>query len=78
MSMIISSLKRRNEPLQNECDSLAQGIDHLSAQLTEAYDALKKHEPDYVDAKLNPNRAPALAPVEASAGEAIEAAKTIN
>jgi hypothetical protein len=77
MSMIISSLKRRNEALQTECDNLAQGIDHLSAQLTEAYELLTKYEPDYVDAKLNPNRPPAAAAPETPAGEPPEAAKTL-
>jgi hypothetical protein len=66
MSMMIGSLKRRNEALQNECDTLAQGIDHLSGQLTEAYDLLKKYEPDYVDKKLNPNRPSAPAVQEVS------------
>lgn len=67
MSMIISSLKRRNEALQNECDALAQGVDNLSVQLHEAYQLLQKHEPDYVRAKLNPEAtasAPVMMPVE--------------
>ena len=70
MSMIIASLKRRNDALQGECDTLAQGIDHLSGQLTEAYEHLKKYEPDYVDAKINPNRPAPQVQVEAAAGEA--------
>ncbi|MCK8779097.1 hypothetical protein M0654_03765 [Rhizobium sp. NTR19] len=52
MSMMISSLKRRNEALQNECDSLAGGIDHLSNQLQEAYQLLQKYEPAYVAEKM--------------------------
>ena len=70
MSMMIGSLKRRNEALQNECDTLANGIDRLSAQLTEAYDLLNKYEPDYVQSKINP-QAPAPAPDVTSAPEGV-------
>lgn len=59
MSQIITSLKRRNEALQNECDALAQGVDNLSAQLTEAYQLLKQYEPDYVNLKLGIAASPA-------------------
>lgn len=52
MTMMISSLKRRNEALQSECDTLAQGIDNLSNQINDAYEHLKKHEPEYVAEKL--------------------------
>ncbi|SEH22518.1 hypothetical protein [Rhizobium sp. NFR12] len=48
MSMLTTSLKRRIEALQNECDLLAQGMDNLSLQLQEAYHHLKDHEPAYV------------------------------
>jgi hypothetical protein len=69
MSMIISSLKRRNDALQQECDNLAQGIDRLSAQLSEAYERLKEHDPDYVDEKLGiaPSRAPVMQAAPAAA-----------
>lgn len=72
MSMIIGSLKRRNEAMQNECDTLAQGIDHLSNQLTEAYSRLQKYEPEYVDRMLNPNKPQTDVP--APAAEAMPAA----
>jgi hypothetical protein len=83
MSMLISSMKRRNEALQNECDTLAQGIDNLSSQLTEAYARLQKHEPEYVVQMLNPGQPPAAAsapatePAAAPSAESAEA-KTIN
>jgi len=48
MSMLTTSLKRRIEALQNECDLLAQGMDNLSLQLQDAYHRLKDHEPAYV------------------------------
>lgn len=62
MSMMINSLKRRNDALQQECDTLAQGIDNLSRQLQEAYQLLEPHEPDYVLSKLNPGQTVAPAP----------------
>jgi hypothetical protein len=78
MSMLISSLKRRNEALQSECDTLAQGIDHLSSQLTEAYSLLKKYEPEYVDRKLNPHRPEASAVADAAQQDGAGVDQTIN
>ncbi len=67
MSMMISSLKRRNDALQQECDNLAQGIDRLSAQLQEAYTLLQKHEPDFVNERMGiqPSTAPLMQPAPA-------------
>lgn len=52
MSMLVSSLKRRNEALSAECDTLSLAVDNLSAQIQEAYSLLRQYEPDYVDMKL--------------------------
>ncbi|CZT36351.1 hypothetical protein [Rhizobium sp. 9140] len=76
MHMMINSMKRRNEALQNECDMLAQGFDTISAQLTEAYALLQKYEPEYVDRKLNPNRPEAAVAAEPVVQETAE--QTIN
>jgi hypothetical protein len=68
--MIIASLKRRNEALQNECDTLAGAVDNLSHQLTEAYQLLKPYEPAYVAEKMG---MPAPGPAIEASG-AVEAA----
>ncbi|KQR75738.1 hypothetical protein [Rhizobium sp. Leaf341] len=52
MSMMIGSLKRRNEALQNECDTLAGAIDNLSLRVQEAYELLQKYEPAWVAEKM--------------------------
>jgi prefoldin subunit 5 len=51
MSMLVQSLKRRNEALSAECDALARAIDNLSVQLEEVYRVLQQHDPAYVAAK---------------------------